>query len=253
MRRVFLYGAGLWLMVHVAAAAADPAEHPDPPDLSKIERTISKEPGYAAKPLYGLYVFGPEAKTRVWAIFDKSEPDADAYDVLYFDRNANGDLTEPDERIEGSVGGNSVTFQIGTLTDPIAGQTHTGLNISRRTGREPSVMFRMKWCDEVMVRGGYATDPGPYTEFAESPDDAPVLWPGADGPFSFQFWTPQPLTIGTDDDVRVFLGRRGHGAHTFCAVPDTFLPRDIPVLATLVYTDENGKEQRARSELRERC
>jgi hypothetical protein len=55
------------------------------PGLGKIERRIAKEPAYNAKqPLYGLYVFGPEAKTRVWAIFDKSRPDATDYDVLLF-------------------------------------------------------------------------------------------------------------------------------------------------------------------------
>jgi len=72
----------------------------EPPDLSKIDRRIVKEPAYTSKqPLYGLYVFGPEAKTRVWAIFDKSKPDAADYDILYFDRNADGDLTAA-----GSVG-----------------------------------------------------------------------------------------------------------------------------------------------------
>jgi hypothetical protein len=80
-----------------------------------------------------------------------------------------------------------------------------------------------------------------------------VLWPAADGPFSFQFWLPEPLAIDQADDVRVFLGHQGRGPNTFCAVPDTFLPKDVPVLATLIYTDKGGKEQRARSELRERC
>src|SRR5215469_757727 len=76
----------------------------DRPDLSQIERRIAKEPAYKAKqPLYGLYVFGPEAKTRVWAIFDKSKPDAPDYDILYFDPNTDGDLTAPEQRITGKV------------------------------------------------------------------------------------------------------------------------------------------------------
>ena len=250
MQRTFLSAVALWLALHAPAVAGGV----EGPDLTGIDRSVNKEPDYnAEKPLYGLYVFGPEARTRVWAVFDKSDPDAGVYDVLYFDRNANGDLTEPEERIVASGSDDNLTFDIGTFTDELADQTHTGLSISRRTGKEPTVMFRMKWCDKVMVRGGYATDPGPYTQFAESREAAPVLWPGADGPFSFQFWTPDPLTIGREDDVRVFLGQRGHGPNTFCAVPDTFLPKDIPVLATLVFTDTNGKEQRARSELRERC
>jgi hypothetical protein len=61
------------------------------------------------------------------------------------------------------------------------------------------------------------------------------------------------LHVGAAEDVRVFLGHRGRGKNTFCAVPDTFLPKDVPVIATLIYRDKNDKEQRARSELRERC
>src|SRR5436853_352704 len=74
------------------------------PDLGKVDRRIAREPKYVCKqPLYGLYLFGPEARTRVWAVLDKSRADATVYDVLYFDRNANGDLTEPEDRIVGKV------------------------------------------------------------------------------------------------------------------------------------------------------
>ena len=239
---------GLLLLTGSSAMTADM------PDLSKIERRILKEPVYQSKqPLYGLYVFGPEAKTRVWAIFDKSGPDARAYDILYFDRNADGDLTAPEERIEGKVVGDQVIFDIGAFTDPLTKQKHTDLKITRHGGDAPMVMLRMKWCDKVQVMGGYAADAGPYTQFAPTPAEAPVLWPGADGPFSFQFWQLQPLSIDAADNVRVFLGHRGHGRNTFCAVPDTFLPKAVPVVATLLYTDNDGKERRAQSELRERC
>src|SRR5437868_4851523 len=59
-------------------------------DLSKIERIIKKEPAYKTKPRYCLLVFGPEAKTRVWLVFDG--------DTLHVDRNGNGDLTEEGKR-----------------------------------------------------------------------------------------------------------------------------------------------------------
>src|SRR5262245_54219874 len=59
-------------------------------DLSKIDRTIAKEPAYKSKPKYCLLVFGPQAKTRVWLVLDG--------DTLYADRNGNGDLTEEGER-----------------------------------------------------------------------------------------------------------------------------------------------------------
>src|SRR5215510_2540818 len=60
-------------------------------DLAKVDRSIGKEPAYQAKPKYCLVVYGPEAKTRVWLVLDG--------DVLYADRNGDGDLTGKDERI----------------------------------------------------------------------------------------------------------------------------------------------------------
>jgi hypothetical protein len=60
-------------------------------DLTKIERAIAKEPEYQTKnPKYGLLVFGSDAKVRVWVVLDG--------DVMYLDRNGNGDLTEPGKR-----------------------------------------------------------------------------------------------------------------------------------------------------------
>jgi hypothetical protein len=61
-------------------------------DLTKIDRTIFKEPKYTSQPHYALLVYGPEAKTRIWLVLDGQ--------VLYLDRNGNGDLTEANERIE---------------------------------------------------------------------------------------------------------------------------------------------------------
>lgn len=59
-------------------------------DLGKVERATTKEPAYAAKPLYCLLVFGPEAKERVWLVI--------AGDVAHIDRNGDGDLTAAGER-----------------------------------------------------------------------------------------------------------------------------------------------------------
>lgn len=61
-------------------------------DLTRIDRLIAKEPAYRAKPVYCLLVHGSEAKSRIWLVLDG--------EVLYVDRNGNGDLTEPAERVE---------------------------------------------------------------------------------------------------------------------------------------------------------
>src|SRR5262245_12310826 len=61
-------------------------------DLTRIDRTIAKEPAYKSKPKYCLLVFGPEAKTRVWLVLDG--------EVLYVDRNGNGDLTQEGKQVK---------------------------------------------------------------------------------------------------------------------------------------------------------
>jgi hypothetical protein len=64
-------------------------------DLSKVERTIAKEPAYRTKtPLYGLLVFGPAAKTRVWVVLDGTD--------LYVDTTGDGDLTAAGKRFPGN-------------------------------------------------------------------------------------------------------------------------------------------------------
>src|SRR5947208_1900490 len=61
-------------------------------DLARVGWKIVKEPAYQSKaPRYCLLVFGPEARSRVWLVQDG--------DVLYADRNGNGDLTEEGERV----------------------------------------------------------------------------------------------------------------------------------------------------------
>ncbi|MGI8977959.1 MAG: hypothetical protein ACR2FY_01910 [Pirellulaceae bacterium] len=51
-----------------------------------------KEPKYQKEPRYALLVFGDKREQRVWMVLDGT--------TLYVDRNANGDLTEPEERLE---------------------------------------------------------------------------------------------------------------------------------------------------------
>jgi hypothetical protein len=232
----------LGLFIPVCTAAAEM------PDLAKVDRRIAKQPRYTAKePLYGLYVFGPRAATHVWAVLDKSEEGKGEYDVLYFDRNGNGDLTEPGERLTGPS-----RFEIGDFKDPATGDVHKDLTISRRP--DGSVFISMNWKGQEVVRGGYAEDAGPYCQFAGTPDKAPILWPGAEGPLAFQRWIfKKEFPIGDSGDARVFLGHSGVGPNTFCGVTQEFLPPDVPVLVTLIYTDGEGKERRSQNELRERC
>lgn len=227
-----------------------------PLDLSKIPRQIKREPTYTAQqPLYGLYVLGPQGQTRVWAVLDKSSAKREQYNVLYFDRNADGNLAE-NERIEGQVNERQgdVTFSIGDLLDASTGDTHTSLTLTRRQDDDGSVMLRLNWRGGETIRGGYAEEGGPYTRFAASAAEAPIMWFDASGHFSFQRWAwTNDFPIGGAQDVRVFLGHHGLGPNTFCAVTQEFLPNEVPVLATLIYTDSEGHERRKSNDLLERC
>src|SRR5215510_2344046 len=93
-----------------------------PIDLTKVDRTIAKEPAYKTKPKYCLLVFGPKAKTRVWLVLDG--------DVLYVDRNGNGDLTDKGE----SVQAQQRSWSIGEVREADGKTKHTSLKVARRNG-----------------------------------------------------------------------------------------------------------------------
>ena len=96
----------------------------DGPDLQGRRQAGPREPAYTSRrPLYGLLVFGPEAKARVWMVLDRSKPDAGPYDVLYADLDADGDLTEPAERVAGQVEGNTVASACRTSRTRRAGRS----------------------------------------------------------------------------------------------------------------------------------
>jgi hypothetical protein len=81
--------SGLVLGVVISLGSAHAGELVD---LTKVDRTIAKEPTYQNQPRYALLVFGPKADRRAWLVMDGE-------DVLYVDRNGNGDLTEEGERV----------------------------------------------------------------------------------------------------------------------------------------------------------
>jgi hypothetical protein len=230
-----------------------PAPAAELPDLCKLNRSIKKEPAYVAeKPLYGLAVFGPKAEAPVWMVLDKSKPDAESYDVLHIDLNADGDLTGPGERLTHDKDGR---FHVGEFKDPATGEKHTAFSVRVSQEADPkTVMLSLRWRGKFKFGGGYPEDPeAGYMRFAPKPADAPVVWVHGDGPFRFQRWCGVKLTVGKEDDLKVFLGQPGRGPSTFCAAQEHILPKDEFVKATLVYWDGMGKEQLLVCELKERC
>jgi len=209
----------------------------------------------SSRPLYGVFLFGTEKRTAVWAILDQSQKRSAFYDVLYLDVNADGDFTAPGERFTTGApvqAGRELktTFTIGEFVDPASGARHTEFSVTWRTNR---VSYRMKWKGEAITQGGYGIDPETYGNFADSASEAPVLIPGHDFPFQFQHWMSGELKRTGSTDFKVFMGNIGHGPGTFSCVDDKFLPQGDYVIATLIYKDKSGTEHRARYELRDRC
>ena len=55
------------------------------------------------------------------------------------------------------------------------------------------------------------------------------------------------------NDFKVFLGQVGWGSSSFCAFREHVLPDGEAVQATLIYTDQEGKERHEVCPLKERC
>jgi hypothetical protein len=225
------------------------------PDLKHIDRRAPKEPSYTSRrPLYGLLLFGPKAQARVWMILDRSKANAEPYDVLYADLDADGDLAEPAERFVGKVEGNNVRFRLPDLKDPATGILHTNFTARVSGGSEPTVMVSLAWRGQRKMGGGYPQDPeNGYLKFGDAPANAPVMWAYGDDPFRFQRWYGGRLPIGGEEDFKVFVGQKGSGANSFWAFQEHFLPEPEGVQATLVYRDAEDKERGLTCLLKERC
>jgi hypothetical protein len=112
-------------MIRLVASALLLTSAPSPAaDLTAIDRTIVREPACAGKSSrYALLVLGPAAKDRIWLVKDSA--------ALYVDRNGNGDLTDPGEKItprEGGSGEHGYAFEIPDLT--LRGQKHLNLRVA---------------------------------------------------------------------------------------------------------------------------
>jgi len=224
---------------------------PKPIDFSKVPRGIAKQPRYVAAPLFGLFLFGKQGEKRVWAVLDKSAPDAATYDVLYLDRNADGELGA-DERYQGAVvaAAGRANFTIGRFRDPASEAVHTEFKL---TYNPSSVSFSMRWRGKELTMGLYGPESSTYAKFATSPKDAPVFVPGYDRPLEFEHWMSGTLQRGGVTDFKVFVGHRGSRRGAFCSSDDKFLPAGEYVAATLIYTDVDGKRKRFQAKLTERC
>ena len=250
MRCYFLLGlAGLFGGVLSPAPAAD---------LTKIDRSISKEPTYQTKaPKYCLLVFGLDANYRVWLVLDG--------DTLYVDRNGNGDLTEPGKstKVE-SPNSDPASFSPITILGP-DGKTAEKLNFALygwfdyRDGKNtplvsPSVSVRWKgrWF------GSWGDETGPCV-WGTRPKDAPILQ--IDGPLQMGFELPAESALqwkrAGQFELSVGVGTKGlgKGAFVHLSYANNAIPEDVCPSAVLEFPNKSpgGSPVNIQTVLKNRC
>ncbi len=209
-------------------------------DLTKIERSIRKEPAYQTKtPKYCLLVFGAEAKTRVWLVLDGK--------TLYVDRNGNGDLNDNGEKVAGKNGqpfygeDGEIIFDIGDIRE--GPRTHKKLTLTIRKmdyladrdadvkawlTKSPAVRG-LSLQAEVELPGWKGNGIGGRIEqfvsfqdergfltFADQPRDAPLIHLG--GPWQVALPHAFHLLWGREADFYVNIGTPGLGAGTLARI-----------------------------------
>ncbi len=207
-------------------------------DLTKIDRTIAKEPAYQGKPKYCLLVFGPEAKFRVWLVHDD--------DVLYLDRNGNGDPTEKNESHAGiKLPDGSIKWDIGDIVETDGRTRHTDLRVWFRRGGAFTLHLRPT-ADGLLQEVGNEMG---ALRFADKAQGAPIVHLA--GPLTFLLRSPPELVPGKEAHFIALIGTAGlgEGAAAYSHIEDfgklnimvevEFPKRasDVPVRVRGVQTD----------------
>ena len=235
-------------MIQILALAAVFASDAD---LTKIERTIAKEPVYQSpQPKYCLLVFGHEARKKVWLVHDGN--------ALFVDRNGDGDLTGDGERVEGQAdeyhGSKAWKFDVGEIS--AGGRVHKALTVFVASNS----VFVQAQVDRSDFRGsGLAGRTmqlarGDELKFSESPQSAPIIQ--FDGPLTLVWNAPLRLMSGRLNDVFVEIGTPGLGADTFARIEcEESMPKSVWPTAEIDFPSEREGQPPLRQlfELRERC
>lgn len=242
-------------------------------DLKNIDRTLAREPDYNEQPHYALVVFGPTAEPRCWLVMDGNN-------CLYFDRNSNGDLTEPDDKIPLDV---KATRAINVAK----GNGYSGMNVFnigevnglamnfqfwvREEGAVPSEEFDrsiQKECEANDWETGTLYRIGKDGSGAQngicltaSPEEAQVTH--LDGPLTFamkwgnrQVFQPWPKRTVLDINIGTpSLPAKNYRHDVFSPLTEHEIPRDLHPVAVLEFPSKTpgGAPLVREIELDDRC
>jgi hypothetical protein len=220
-------------------------------DLTRIDRTIAKEPAYKTKtPKYCLVVFGAEAKARMWLVLDGK--------VLYVDRNGDGDLTGADERVAINPQRNKFEttalkpagseFPYSNLLVRVKDEGRCEIYLSRQV-HFPQRMLSAPRRQALTTMAGF-TDMSSRNwmsretveehdfRFGDSPKDAPIVH--VDGPLTMRpIFTNQVFVRGAKVRFPVMVGTPGLGKGTFTQV--MFWEGDPDGVAEIVFPPRDPK------------
>jgi hypothetical protein len=209
-----------------------------------------REPHYTSEPLYAR--FRVDGKGSVaWAALDRSSRDCPWYDVLYFDADGSGDLTNAANRFVGDhdekyvAEGHPGWIPIHVPDVPVAGTrgahalTVSAVTVGRRT-------YVTTFVERRPGHGVVAMQ-----NWARRWARAPLLDPSMERPLAFMLreHLRPVLELGKANEVSCFISN-GAGFQLF----NTFLVagRDR-IRATLAARDAKGREVATRTEITGRC
>lgn len=142
----------------------------------KIKRSIKKEPAYQSSPRYCLMLLGTEPTTSVWLVLDG--------DVLYADLNGNGDLTEPEDRLNPQKRGKDThVFKVDSIRDR-SGRTHKDFFLSVERDGQWQLQIDV---DESTRQRAFIDEP------AKKLKQARIVHFG--GPLKMRLWRAKKLTL----------------------------------------------------------
>jgi hypothetical protein len=284
---VAVLGMGAGGLLCPTQAAKDPVEVVKPAptlDLTKIDRTIRKEPAYRGQPRYALLVLGPKAEQRMWLVIDG--------ETLYIDRNGNGDLTEKGEQVMGQhpASPDILEFRAGPFVEADGKTKHSDLIVYQYFAQQYGHLVNTVAVMDVHGVRGQTTNAEDDCAFAEAARDAPIIH--INGPLTLMLhsvWVEydngngkklkeySSSTGGLIDfraesngkevpyllkpgekvlDLQVKLGTPGLGKGTFAALPtQKGFPADIHPVVEINVPSKTDPRKTVKREfsLKERC
>ena len=210
-------------------------------DLTRIDRTIAKQPHYQGAPKYCLVVFGPDADARVWLVLDGPH--------LYVDRDGTGDLTLPDKRVRAQKSeGSGQVFKAGTVVASPDRKKHARLTVEQYG---QTLWITAEFDDSRRQLAGTAPDPSGNVQFADSAAHAPIVHFG--GPLTMRT-NGDSLFRGEKTELFAMIGTPGLGPGTFASLDYQCVPATVEPLAEVeIPSRGKGESIKQRVVLEHRC